>query len=84
MFSRGGAPPAPPPMSNATKNILCQIGLRGNIKNVLELPKNHLKGVKKDADFPYVIVIGPKGGGLKYKFLDNLRADLEKTSSQSS
>ena len=31
--------------------------LRGKIKNVLELPKNHFNDVKKVADFPYV-----KGG----------------------
>ena len=28
--------------------------LRGKNKNVLELLKNHFKGVKKVADFPYV------------------------------
>ena len=31
----------------------------GKNENVLELPKNHLKYVKKIADFPYVT-----GGGL--------------------
>ena len=39
--------------------------LRGKNKNVLELPKNHSKDVKKIADFPYV------RGGVHMFFADH-------------